>query len=27
MVDGAYAAQFMNELVTHLEDPDLLMMD
>ncbi|MCJ7479125.1 MAG: 2-oxo acid dehydrogenase subunit E2 [Candidatus Nanohaloarchaeota archaeon QJJ-7] len=27
VVDGAYAAQFMNELVTHLEDPDLLMMD
>ncbi|MDY6774027.1 MAG: dihydrolipoamide acetyltransferase family protein, partial [Candidatus Nanohaloarchaea archaeon] len=27
VVDGAYAAQFMNELVTHLEDPELLMMD
>ncbi|MDY6766409.1 MAG: 2-oxo acid dehydrogenase subunit E2 [Candidatus Nanohaloarchaea archaeon] len=27
VVDGAYAAQFMNELVTHLEDPDLLLMD
>ncbi len=27
VVDGAYAARFMNELVKHLEDPDLLMMD
>lgn len=27
VVDGAYAAQFMNEVVTHLEDPDLLMID
>ncbi|MFB6166760.1 MAG: dihydrolipoamide acetyltransferase family protein, partial [Candidatus Nanohaloarchaea archaeon] len=27
VVDGAYAAQFMNEVVKHLEDPDLLMMD
>ncbi len=27
VVDGAYAAQFLNELVTHLEDPDLLLID
>lgn len=27
VVDGAYVARFMNELIKHLEDPDLLLLD
>lgn len=27
VIDGAYVAQFMNELIKHLEDPDLLLLD
>ncbi len=27
VVDGAYVAHFMNELIKHLEDPDLLLLD
>ena len=27
IADGAIAAQFMNEIITHLEDPDLLLVD
>ncbi|MFB6076898.1 MAG: dihydrolipoamide acetyltransferase family protein, partial [Candidatus Nanohaloarchaea archaeon] len=27
VVDGGYVAHFMNELITHLEDPNLLMVD
>lgn len=27
VIDGAYGAKFLNELVNHLEDPDLMLLD
>ncbi|XGI84360.1 dihydrolipoamide acetyltransferase family protein [Halorutilales archaeon Cl-col2-1] len=27
IIDGAYAAEFMNEVIDHLEDPDLLLIE